>query len=235
MKTHRDGHDETPDRRPSIAPTPRPDHTDRAPSDVRNVDGRAPATLLHLQRSVGNQAAARFVVHRAADPPDVTAALATIDALLDPAAIGEEPVEAAAPVQTNRTTVVQRDGPETPPEPKPGTPGDVVKALVATPAGKAATEALKEKAKREVKSLAPGEKAAVVTAAIVIGGGAVTAAMLRPDSRGFLLEQVSGKKVDIPGVSGLSAKIDFGKDGAPTGGMLYFNVGSVLPPSWGFK
>jgi hypothetical protein len=234
MRTHRDGYDKTADHPRSSAPTHRSDHTDDAASDVRDVDGRGTRGLLHLQRSAGNRAVT-FVVDRAADRPDVAAALATIEALLDPAAIGEEPVGAAAPVQTSRTAVVQRDGPETPPEPKPGTPGDVVKALVATPAGKAATEALKEKAKQEVKSLAPGEKAAVVTASLVIGGGAVTAAMLRPDSRGFLLEQVSGKKVDIPGVSGLSAKIDFGKDGAPTGGMLYFNVGSVLPPSWGFK
>jgi hypothetical protein len=220
-------------------------HARAARKSARDAAGRAPedtpaGRVLGLQHSAGNRAVSSLLVPaagvqrrvetigRAADPEAVELALCRLDAALDLEALDETP--APSPVQASR---VQRQGPGEPPRPREGKPADVVKAVLKTPEGQQAIQILKEKAETEIRSLQPGERAAVVSAAIVIAAPAVTAAMMRPDSRSFMLDQVSGKKVSIPGLTGVSAQVDF-KDGRPTGGMVHVDVGRFLPPQLGF-
>lgn len=203
------------------------------PAPTRN--GPRAARLLDLQARLGNRRVAALVsdpagVHRAADPDALEAAAARIDAVLDPDALGDEP--ATAPVQASSR--VQRDGPSPDPEPRKGTPGDVVKAILKTPAGKKAVSAVREEAKGVVRSASTGEKAAMVVSGILVGGGALAGVLSDPEARAFLLPKVSGKKIPVPGVDGLSASISFDTEGRPTGGMVYFDVGRYLPPSLGF-
>lgn len=209
---------------------------------------------LSLQRAAGNRAVSALVaggpavlrrnapsapVQRSAAPDPREQALARIEAILDPETVGEEggvTGSGSAPsVQASRAGVVQRQDPEAPPPPRPATSGDLMKAIVATEQGKQATEVLKEEAKAVVMALKPGELAGVVTASLAIGGIGVAGAMTDPDARSLVFSQVSGRKVPVPGVQGLSVKVDLAKDGRPTGGMLYFNVGSVLPSALGFE
>jgi hypothetical protein len=207
----------------------------------REEGGDAPR-LLGLQSGAGNRAVTALVsreaedsgIQRALAPAELEAARAALDVLLDPEAIGEEPSPGGLAVQASREGVVQRQGPGSDPQPKQGKPGDVVEALAKTEPGKQAIQIVKEKAKSELELLSTGDKVGVVTALFAIGGGALAGAMSDPEARSFVFEQVSGKEVSVPGVKGLSMKVDLGKDGVPTGGMLLFDVGSVLPPSLGF-
>jgi hypothetical protein len=232
----------------------RPSRSTARRTDLDREDGGRPAAprpsvasevpaLLGLQASVGNHAVAAIVarsserepVQRTNEPPEIEAALAAIDALLDPEALAGTTKGHPPAVQPSREALVQRQGPGEEPKPKPGKPGDVVEALAKTEPGKQAIQILNDKAKHAVVSLSTGEKVTVVTALFAIGGGALAGAMSDPQARRFMLEQASGKEVPVPGVRGLSMKVDLGKDGVPTGGMLLFDVGSVLPPSLGFK
>lgn len=203
-------------------------------SELRTPAGAA--QILELQARVGNRGVASLVsaaprVHRAGDPDAVEAAVARIDAVLDPDSIGKESA-GTSPVQTSPN--VQRDGRKGDSPPRKATPGDVLKAVLATPQGKKAITAVKEEGKRVVRRASTGEKAAMIVSGVLIGGGPVAGALTDPDARKFLLPKLSGKKVAVPGVDGLSGSVSFDPEGRPTGGMVYLDVGRYLPRSLGF-
>jgi hypothetical protein len=66
----------------------------------------------------------------------------------------------------------------------------------------------------------------------VIAGGALGGAMAKEDSRTFVLQQIGGKDIPVPGVDGL--KVQFATDPKNVGVTFTLDVGQHLPKSWGF-
>jgi hypothetical protein len=62
------------------------------------------------------------------------------------------------------------------------------------------------------RGLSGGGKAAVVTSLATIGGGALAGALASPDSRSFLLDQLNGRDLPVPGVDGLSVSLSTQRD-----------------------
>lgn len=104
-----------------------------------------------------------------------------------------------------------------PAKPRPGQPGDVLSALMGVPAVKRAVEKVKteatDKLRRDWKKLSKGEKAGVVSTAVVIAGGALAGVLSQDKTRQGALEFVQGKSIPVPGVDGLSFSVSpVGKD-----------------------
>ncbi len=97
-----------------------------------------------------------------------------------------------------------------------GTGGDIADAFMGIPAIDAMITSLqtqvKDSALRDWHRLRTGEQVAVVsvTAAIVVP--ALTAALANPQSRSFLLGQLNGRILPVPGVPWLSAEFNLGGD-----------------------
>jgi hypothetical protein len=83
------------------------------------------------------------------------------------------------------------------------------------------------------RGLSGGGKAAVVTSLVTIGGGALAGALASPDSRSFLLDQLNGRDLPVPGVDGLSVSFSTQRDNL--GVMFTLDVGRHLPESLGFR
>ncbi len=83
------------------------------------------------------------------------------------------------------------------------------------------------------RGLSGGGKAALVTSLVTIGGGALAGALANPESRDFLLRQLDGRDLPVPGVEGLS--VAFGTQRDNLGVMFTFDVGRHLPASLGFR
>lgn len=203
--------------------------------------------VLRLQRLAGNSAIQRVFIQRAAaadgssqEQAEAEAAAAALDAIMDPDAIAASlgGGEVKAEEMTAQQLPIQRQSsPDETEAPKPGA-ADVLSAVAETKEFKEATTRMKalstDKLKADWGKLKAGEKVAAVVAGFTIAGGGLTGALFKPESRQFLESQISGKAIPIPGVDGLSLSLDL-KDDKLTGGKLQFNVGAVLPKSWGFK
>jgi outer membrane protein OmpA-like peptidoglycan-associated protein len=114
-------------------------------------------------------------------------------------------------------------GPETP---RPGTAGDVVKALMELDPVKKALAELAEKGKRDWKKLKPGEKAAAVTTVVTLGAGALAGIASDPVARRFALDAVNGKELSVPWVEGLKVQVFTSPGG---GAVLKFDLATVIP------
>jgi hypothetical protein len=139
---------------------------------------------------------------------------------------GEKPPE-------QKPLVPQGAGPETP---KGASASDLMDAVMAVPSVDDALTQLKtqagERVQRDWGHLSTGEKAFVVTSGVVIAGGALGGAMAKEDSRTFVLQQIGGKDIPVPGVDGL--KVQFATDPKNVGVTFTLDVGQHLPKSWGF-
>jgi len=117
-----------------------------------------------------------------------------------------------------------------------GSAGDLVKAIMAVPEIDGALTNLKtqagERVQRDWGRLSTGEKVLVISTGVTIAGSALGGAMANPDSRNFLLQQVSGRDFPVPGIEGLSFQVNTQKENM--GVMFTFDVGKHLPKSWGF-
>lgn len=117
-----------------------------------------------------------------------------------------------------------------------GSPGDLVKAIMAVPEIDGALTNLKTQAgdrvQRDWGRLSAGERVLVITTGVTIAGSALGGAMANADSRNFLLQQVSGRDFPVPGIEGLSFQVNTQKENM--GVMFTFDVGKHLPKSWGF-
>lgn len=91
-------------------------------------------------------------------------------------------------------------------QPTPFSFGLVMDAVWKLPKVRLATDYVLERLKRDYRSLSTGGKVALITHGVVIAG---TAAAVLQDSqiRSWAYRQVLGKKIPVPGVSGLSLKL----------------------------
>jgi hypothetical protein len=125
---------------------------------------------------------------------------------------------------------------EGPDKPKAGRLSDVAEAIAAIPALEQALTTLKTEAKTKVTTdwgkLNTGEKAAVVTSVVSIGIGTLGGAATDPTARKFLLSQLNGKTLPVPGVPWLNVEVNTGEGNMMVG--MHVDVGRLLPPSLGF-
>lgn len=70
----------------------------------------------------------------------------------------------------------------------------------------------------------PGERALVVTQAIVMGGGALTGVLSHGPTRARVLDFVSGMDIPVPGLQGLSVQLRHNSARGDYGGMLTFDL-----------
>jgi hypothetical protein len=143
------------------------------------------------------------------------------------------PGPAATPGQPAPAPAQPPKGPETP---RPGTPGDIAKAIMGLPAIDQALTQLQtmaaEQARRDWARLRLGEQIALVSVGVLIGGGALTAAGFDQDSRQFLLDQLNGRVIPVPGLPWL--RTEFNNQGGGLMFGLHLDLGALLPATLGF-
>ena len=169
------------------------------------------------------------------EPGSIRSALRTAHRprLRPPARPAWLPPPGGTPAPEPEPLVPRGAGPETP---RAASPGDLLGAVMAVPAVDGALTRLRTQATDRLASdwrgLSGGGKAAVVTSLVTIGGGALAGALASPDSRDFLLEQLNGRDLPVPGIEGLSVQFSTQRDNV--GVMFTFDVGRHLPASIGF-
>ncbi len=146
------------------------------------------------------------------DPDNVRDAL--LD--LDPAILGSGGTDwlNLPPVPEPSPLVTPGAGPATP---RPGTPGDLIRAVVSVPAVNTALTNLRTSALQRVQSdwgrLSTGERILLVSQGVILGGGALAGALGHEESRNWLLNQVQGRDLPVPLVPGLSFQFNLtGRD-----------------------
>lgn len=141
-------------------------------------------------------------------------------------------LSASAPAQP-APLVPRGAGPDTAHE---ASASDLMGAIMAVPAVDGAITNLKTQAgdrvQRDWGRLSTGERVLVITTGVTIAGTTLAGAMANPDSRNFVLQQISGHDLPVPGIDGLSVQVNTQRDNM--GVMFTFDVGKHLPASWGF-
>lgn len=180
--------------------------------------------------------------------PDIMAQMRAIEALqgaLTPAALRPSllqlpddylpppgPMDAPATPQSP-PLVPAGNGPA---QPRAASGGDLLKGVMAIPTIDTAITNLRTRAvdqvRRDWSSLSGGGQAAVVTSLTLIGGSAIAGAMTDPDARQFALNQLNGRVISVPGLSGLGVELNTEGDNVMVG--LHLDVGRFLPESLGF-
>ena len=79
--------------------------------------------------------------------------------------------------------------------------------------------------------LSGGERALVITHSVVLGGGALAGIAMNAEARQFVLNQVQGQTIPIPGTP---MTFQFNLTGPDQGLVLGLDVGALLPPQLGF-
>jgi hypothetical protein len=150
-----------------------------------------------------------------------------------PAPAPAQPLLSAATPPQPQPLVPRGAGPETAHE---ASASDLMSAIMAVPAIDGALTNLKtqagERVQRDWGHLSTGERALVITTGVTIAGTALAGAMANPDSRNFVLQQISGRDMPVPGIGGLSVQVNTQRENM--GVMFTFDVGQHLPASWGF-
>jgi hypothetical protein len=203
----------------------------RMPSFRLGSFGQSPSlgSELHLDPSIEAQMRALALMQQL-DPTAIRTALLQIDpnSLTQP-----NPVLTPAPSAPAEPTVPAGAGPA---ELRAATGGDFMRAIMASPAIDQVATTLQERAlgqvRRDWNRLSTGEQIATVSAGVVIGGGALAGAMSDPSARRFMLDQLNGRVLPVPGVTGLSVELNTERDNLMLG--LHLDVGAFLPESWGF-
>lgn len=124
-------------------------------------------------------------------------------------------------------------GPE---RPRAGSAGDVGSALSRVPAVDSAITNLRTAATaqltRDWRRLGTGERVGLVSAGVVIGGGALAGLMSNDEGRNWALGLLDGRVIPVPYVDGLFVEMNTAGSNLMFG--LHLDVGRVLPSSWGF-
>jgi hypothetical protein len=120
--------------------------------------------------------------------------------------------------------------------PREGTVGDMWKAVLAEPALGPAITALGDeataKAKSEFGHLSTGGTVAVVSGAVTVGGGALTALLSNSDVRSWITATLNDKIIPVPKVPGLGVQLNLSGENIIVG--LHLDVGQLLPAALGF-
>jgi hypothetical protein len=123
-----------------------------------------------------------------------------------------------------------------PDKPRPASPGDIAKAIMAVPAidqaiGRLRTDAT-ERVTRDWSRLNTGERAGVVTSLAVIGLGTIGGIASDPEAREFALAQLNGRPIPVPGLNWMHVELNTAGENVMVG--FHVDVGRLLPPSLGF-
>lgn len=113
--------------------------------------------------------------------------------------------------------------------------GDLLRAVLAIPTVQSGVTQLRTQAEGEVKRswrlLSAGERALVITQGVLIAGGAIVGVASDPAARQFVLDQVQGQTIPIPG---LPMTFQFNLTGPDQRLVIGLDLGALLPPSLGF-
>lgn len=113
------------------------------------------------------------------------------------------------PPATPARLVPRGAGPATP---RSGSVGDLLSAVVAIPAVRAAINRLRDMAthhlQRDWQHLSSGGRAATIGVAALITGGALAGILANDSSRQFALHFIQGKDIPVPFVPGLSLQVN---------------------------
>jgi hypothetical protein len=185
---------------------------------------------LHLDPAV--QAMVTTGVRQQIDPTLLRTALAGVR--LGPMPAGGAPnALSGPPTPTPAPLVTPGAGPATP---HAGGAGDVMDALlgihVIDQAVTAAQTRVLEQITVDWSRLRTPERIGVVSTVAVIGLGALGGAMTDPGARQFLIGQLNGRVLPVPGVDWLHLEVNTGGDNLMLG--LHVDVGRLLPPILGF-
>ncbi|MFQ5418810.1 MAG: hypothetical protein ACE5EY_00460 [Anaerolineae bacterium] len=206
-----------------------PDVSLTPPSSLQPPSPRGFGLDLELQLDPEIQAMMRQHVHERSEPANLRAAL--LDLSLGPMPAGPD---LTAPPSTEPTPLVPAGaGPDTP---RSATGGDLMESILAIPAVDTALTNLQTQAldqlERDWQRLSTGEQVGVASSLAVIGIGALGGAMANPESRQWLLGQLNGRVLPVPGVDPLRLELNTSGDNLMVG--LHLDVGRLLPQSWGF-
>ncbi len=187
----------------------------------------------HLQLDPEIEAEMRAIqVRQMLDPATLRPNLLTLPLSLTPPPAASGPFSVPTP-PTPGPLVPPGAGPETP---RPASIGDLGRAIMGIPAIDQALTQLQdqaaERARRDWGRLGLGGQILLVSTGVLIGGGALTAAGINPDSRQFILDQLNGRVIPVPGVPWLRTEFNTQGDGFMFG--LHLDLGALLPPSLGF-
>lgn len=165
-------------------------------------------------------------------PSNFRSAFLNIDpSILGAPAAGPSPLSTDLP-STQEPLVPAGAGPD---EPREASAGDLLSAITQVPAVEQTLDELKQRALsralRDWNRLGTGGQVGLVSASAAIAIGAITPAMIRPDSRDFLLGQLNGRPIPVPGL-GLAVELNTEGDNLMFG--LHLDVGRFLPDSLGF-
>ena len=124
-------------------------------------------------------------------------------------------------------------GPE---QPREGSAGDVMKAIMAVPAVDTALTNLQTLAlgrvRRDWRRLSTEGQIATITTTALVGGGALAGVLSNPDTREAAFELLNGRTFPVPGVDGL--RFEVGISGTQWMVGFHLDVSSLLPESLGF-
>jgi len=177
--------------------------------------------------------------------PSISAQMRVIDALtrlLDPAVLHPAleslepsalPLASLPALPSSAPLVPAGAGPSTPREAEAG---DVLSAIMAVPAIDSAITALQTQAvdrvRRDWGRLSTGERALTIAVSTLVAGGALAGAAADPEARAFLLDQLNGRVIPVPGVTGLGVELNTQRNGIMVG--LHLDIGALLPAWMGF-
>jgi hypothetical protein len=105
--------------------------------------------------------------------------------------------------------------------------GDVLKAITKLPEVDRKITEFAEARKRDWAKLKPGEKAAAIGAAVTLGAGAVSGIASDPAARKMALGLLDGQSFPVPGVPGLTMKVQTQNGGGAT---LTFDLAEIIKP-----
>lgn len=117
------------------------------------------------------------------------------------------------------------------PAPRAASGSDLLEALSKVPAFKTAMKRLQARAMKQVErdwgKIPTGGKGAVIATSLTVAGMSLAGALGDGETRRFLLDQLNGRDVPVPGVKGLSLK--FNTRGRNVGVMITFNLAPLIP------
>ncbi len=84
---------------------------------------------------------------------------------------------------------------------------------------------------RDWSRLSTGDRVLLVTTSVLIGGGALAGVASDPGSRRFVLDQLNGKDLPVPGVGGLSVQFSTRADNL--GVMFTYDLAPLISRATG--
>jgi hypothetical protein len=187
---------------------------------------------LHLDPQIEAQAnayRARMELERILHPPDLLTAIRDLPITLTPP---PDPAMLTTPPTQEQPLVPRGAGPDTQRE---GSAGDVMGAIAAVPAVDRAITRLRTQAlsqvSRDWSRLSTGDRVLLITTTALIGGGALAGIASDPGARSFMLDQLNGRELGVPGVDGLS--VTFNTRPENLGVMLTYDLAPLISRATG--